>query len=76
MNTLAEKLEPLFKQVVFNMIKQDELREKIRKNKIAVNQIYDYLDKIDVDTEEQKININKIRENIDLIKLQEGEKEK
>ena len=76
MNTLAEKLEPLFKQVVFNMIKQDELREKIRKNKIAVNQIYDYLDKIDVDTEEQKININKIRKNIDLIKLQEGEKEK
>ena len=58
------------------MIKQDELREKIRKNKIAVNQIYDYLDKIDVDTEEQKININKIRKNIDLIKLQEGEKEK
>ena len=76
MNTLAEKLDPLFKQVVFNMIKQDELREKIRKNKIAVNQIYDYLDKIDVDTEEQKININKIRKNIDLIKLQEGEKEK
>lgn len=76
MNTLAEKLEPLFRQVVFNMIKQDELREKIRKNKIAVNQIYDYLDKIDVDTEEQKININKIRKNIDLIKLQEGEKEK
>ncbi|GGZ52848.1 response regulator [Mesonia mobilis] len=76
MNNLAEKLEPLFKQVVFNMITQDELREKIRKNKIAVNQIYNYLDKIDVDTEEQKININKIRENIDLIKLQEGEKEK
>ncbi|HIB37945.1 response regulator [Mesonia sp.] len=75
MNNLAEKLEPLFKQVVFNMIKQDELREKIRKNKIAVNQIYDYLDKIDVDTEEQKLNINKIRKNIDLIKLQEGEKE-
>ncbi|WP_304133276.1 response regulator [Mesonia mobilis] len=76
MNNLAEKLEPLFKQVVFNMITQDELREKIRKNKIAVNQIYNYLDKIDVDTEEQKININKIRKNIDLIKLQEGEKEK
>lgn len=75
MNNLAEKLEPLFKQVVFNMIKQEELREKIRQNKIAVNQIYDYLEKIDVDNEEQKININKIRKNIELINLQEEDKE-
>lgn len=74
MNNLAEKLEPLFKQVVFNMIKQDELREKIRKNKIAVNQIYDYLDKINVDTEEQKINLNKIRKNIDLIQMEKEDK--
>ena len=74
MNNLAEKLEPLFKQVVFNMIKQDELREKIRKNKIAVNQIYDYLDKINVDTEEQKINLSKIRKNIDLIQMEKEDK--
>jgi len=68
MNTLADKLAPLLKKIVFNMIQQEEVREKVRKNKIAVNQIYDYLDKIHVDNEEQKLNINKIRKNIDLIK--------
>ncbi len=69
MNTLDEKLKPLLKQVVFNMVQQEELRENIRRNKIAVNQIYQYLDGINADNEEQRQNIHKIRENIDQINL-------
>ncbi|MBW2961752.1 response regulator [Mesonia aestuariivivens] len=68
MINLAEKLKPLFKKVVFNMIQKEELREKVRKNKIAVNQIYDYLDKIQSENNEQHLNINEIRKNIDFIK--------
>jgi DNA-binding NtrC family response regulator len=75
MNNLAEKLEPLFKKVVFKMVQQEELREKIRKNKIAVNQIYEYLDKFKADNKEQKSNLNHIRKNIDLIKKQSNDAE-
>ena len=61
---LSEKLEPLLKKVVFNMIQQEEVRERIRRNKIAVNQIYQYLDEIKADNNEQQMNIKKIRDNI------------
>ena len=67
MNNLAEKLEPLLKRVVFEMIEKEELREKIRKNKIAVNQIYNYLDHMKYDNEEQQKNISKIKKNIEKI---------
>lgn len=71
MPALDEHLRPLLKKVVFNMVEQDQIREKIRKNKIAVNQIYHYLDAIRADDSEQRVNINKIRESIDEIKNRE-----
>lgn len=71
MEHLTEKLRPLLKKIVFNMEVQEGLREKIRRNKIVVNQIYNYLDSLANDTEEQKENIQKIRENLDEIKPRE-----
>lgn len=68
MPVLHEHLRPFLKKVVFNMVEQDDIREKIRKNKIVVNQIYHYLDAIRADDSEQRVNINKIRESIDEIK--------
>jgi CheY-like chemotaxis protein len=70
MKVMGDKLRPLFKQVVFNMIEKEELREKIRQNKIAVNQIYRYLDGFEADSEEQRNYLTKIRQNIDQIKLE------
>lgn len=69
MNNLSEKLEPFFKKVVFNMNARDELRERIRNNKITVNQIYNYLDKINADNEEHVDNIKKIKEAINKFNL-------
>jgi len=69
MKVLDEKLRPLLKQVVFNMVQKEELRDNIRRNKIAVNQIYQYLENINSDNEEQRQNILKIRKNIDQINL-------
>ncbi|WP_373056187.1 response regulator transcription factor [Zunongwangia sp. H14] len=71
MKNMAEKLKPLLKQVVFNMIEKEELREKIRKNRISINQIYKYLDEINVDNEEQRQNVVKIKQNIDKISNRE-----
>lgn len=64
-NNLGEKLKPLLKKTVINMVAKDELREKIRNNKITVNQIYSYLEQINADNEEQKSNISKIKKAID-----------
>ncbi|MCF4102736.1 response regulator [Gillisia sp. M10.2A] len=64
MNTLDEKLRPLLKKIVFNMSEREEVRLKIRENKIAVNEIYDFLDSINSDNSEQKVNIKEIREKI------------
>lgn len=69
MDNLDVKLHPLLKQIVFNMVGRTEIREKIRQNKIAVNQIYSYLDNLNVDTEEQRENILQIRKNIENIKF-------
>ncbi|WP_121665504.1 response regulator [Mesonia aquimarina] len=71
MKHLDEKLRPLLKKVVFNMIEKEELREKIRKNKIAVNQIYQYLDNMNADNEEQRSNIDQIRKNIEQIEYKQ-----
>ena len=73
MNTLEEKLSPLLKKVVLNMVAKEELRERIRKNKIAVNQIYSYLDSLKADNKEQRENIGKIRESITHFKTEEEE---
>lgn len=69
MNNLSEKLEPFFKKVIFNMNARDELRESIRKNKITVNQIYEYLDKMNVENKEHVENIKKIKEAINKFNL-------
>lgn len=64
MNNLEEKLKPLLKQVVFRMGEKQEVRERLRQNKIAINQIYDYLDNLKADNREQKENISKIKDTI------------
>lgn len=69
MNSLSEKLAPFFKKVVINMVAKDELRERIRRNKITVNQIYEYLDKINADNAEQIDNVEKIRQALGKFKL-------
>lgn len=73
MNNLDEKLEPLLKQVVYNMVQHGELRERIRKNKIAVHQIYSYLDSMKADDKEQRENIRKIRNNLDKFNVEDAE---
>ncbi|WP_372918623.1 response regulator [Salegentibacter sp.] len=65
MNSLDEKLKPLLKKIVYNIVARDDLRERIRKNKIAVNQIYNYLDELHDDNREQQGNIDKIRKDIE-----------
>lgn len=72
MDRLEEKLKPLLKKIVFNMDVREEIRDKVRRNKIVVNQIYNYLDAINSDNEEQRLNLEKIRKGINLINL-EGE---
>ncbi|MCG9970388.1 response regulator transcription factor [Christiangramia crocea] len=71
MNNLAEKLEPFLKKVVVNMVARDELRERIRNNKITVNQIYEYLDQINADNAEQVDNIRKIKEAMNRFKIED-----
>lgn len=62
MNNLEEKLRPFLKKIVFKMDSNDGIREKLRENKIAINQIYDYLDNLNTDNREQKRNIEKLKE--------------
>lgn len=61
MDILDQKLRPLLKKVVFNVGMGREIKEKIRQNKIVVNQIYSYLDNINSDNEEQRLNLEKIK---------------
>jgi response regulator RpfG family c-di-GMP phosphodiesterase len=74
MDNLDKKLSPILKKIVFNMDSREELRDKIRRNKIAVNQIHTYLDNIKMDNEEQKQNIDKIRSNMDDLKFDDDAK--
>ncbi|MDT0644683.1 response regulator [Zunongwangia sp. F363] len=71
MKNMSEKLNPLLKKVVFHMVEKEELREKIRKNRISINQIYKYLDDINIDNEEQRQNVARIKQNIDNISYRE-----
>lgn len=75
MSNLDQKLRPILKKIVFNMDSREDLRNRIRKNKIAVNQIHNYLDNIRMDNEEQKQNINKIRQNINGLNFYDDAKE-
>ncbi|RKS50535.1 response regulator receiver domain-containing protein [Gillisia mitskevichiae] len=74
MHKLQEKLNPLLKRVVFNISQQNVVRERVRKNKIVVNQIYQYLDSIKAENEEQRENLKIIKENIDEIELDKDDK--
>ncbi|MGY5851012.1 response regulator transcription factor [Salegentibacter sp. F14] len=65
MHCLDEKLKPLLKKIVYNMVANEDLRERIRQNKIAVNQIYNYLDSLHDDNDEQRDSIEKIRKEIE-----------
>jgi response regulator RpfG family c-di-GMP phosphodiesterase len=64
MSRLEEKLNPLLKQVAFRLGEKQEVRERLRENKIVINQINDYLDSLKADSNEQKENIGKIRSSI------------
>jgi response regulator RpfG family c-di-GMP phosphodiesterase len=76
MGHLELKLEPLLKKVVFGMVAHEEVRERLRKNKVAVNQIYEYLDQLKVDNKDQKKNIGKIKETINKFKLEQNDDRK
>ena len=69
MNYLGEKLEPLLKKVVVNMVARDDLRERIRNNKITVNQIYNYLDQMNEDNAEHRESIEKIKKAINQFQI-------
>lgn len=75
MNDLEERLSPLLKKVVFNITAKDDLREHLRQNKIAVNQIYDYLDNLNSDNVGQRENISKIKENLRQFNLGDDDRE-
>ncbi len=75
MDDLEERLRPLLKKVVFNITAKDDLRERLRQNKIAVNQIYDYLDNLKSDNREQKENIGKIKRNLRRFNLGDDDRE-
>lgn len=74
MENLHVKLKPFLKKIVFNMDVREEIREKVRRNKIVVNQIYNYLDTINADNEEQRSNLEKIKKNINIINI-DGEED-
>ena len=76
MNNLEEKLRPLLKKVVFNMLTQDKVRERLRKNKVAINQIYEYLDNLKADNKDQQENIGKIKKTIHEFKLGQEDDQK
>ena len=64
MDHLDEKLRPLLKKIVFQMGDREEVRDKIRRNKVVVNKVYKYLDKINLDNAEQRDNLEKIKLNM------------
>lgn len=69
MDDLDKKLYPLFKKVVVNMVTREDLRERLRQNKIAVNQVYDYLNNLKADNAEQRENIRKIKDTLNQFEL-------
>ena len=75
MKQLQEKLRPLLKQVVFKMSTRSGVREKMRQSKISVNQIYDYLDTLKLDNENQQENIDRIKDSIKKFKVEKDDRE-
>lgn len=71
MGNLEEKLRPLLNKVVFHQGSQSPLRERLRKTRIAVNEIYTYLDNLKTDNQEQQENIGKIKDTINRFNLEE-----
>ena len=71
MNELGERLRPLFKKIIINLNSKVELREKLRQNKIAVNKIYEYLEKINEDNHEHLESVNKIKAAISQFNLKD-----
>ena len=65
MSELEVKLNPLLKKVIFHMGSREEVRERLRKHKIAINQIYDYLDNVESETLEQQQDLKKIRKTFE-----------
>ncbi len=76
MNNLEEKLKPLLKKVVFAIVGKNDFRERLRENKIALNQIYDYLDHLKADNIEQKENLVKLKDSIRNQKIGKDEDDK
>ena len=74
MNELDVHLKPLLKKAVFNMQKDDHLREQIRENKIAVRQIYSYLEELNADNEQQNESIIRLKSSIMDLKNKENDK--
>lgn len=64
LDQLENKLKPLLKKIVFNLEVQEEIRDRVRRNKIAVNQIYNYLDSLNSDNLDQRKNIEAIKQHI------------
>ena len=75
MKDLEERLRPLLKKVAFNMSSRNEVRERIRQNKISINQIHDYLDNLKKDNLDQRENIDKLKENIQEFKSRQDDGE-
>lgn len=73
MEQLSQKLLPLLKRVVVQMEGRREIHERRRQNRISMNKIYGYLDKIKAENEQQRENLRQIRENIDIINRENQE---
>lgn len=73
LDSLGEKLNPILKKVVYDMIGNHKIQERIRKNKIAVQQIYNYLDNLKEDNMEKKEVIRKFKEEIGSIEEEPGD---
>lgn len=58
MEHLEENLKPLLKNIAFKMDSRDEVRERLRQNKIAINQINDYLYNLNVENENNRKRLN------------------
>jgi CheY-like chemotaxis protein len=74
MKELDQRLKPLLKMVVLQMSSREEVRERIRQNKISVNQIRQYLDSLNSpEMKERQENIAKIRKGLEQLKFDEEE---
>tara|TARA_R100000935_G_C2835151_1_gene167668 strand:+ start:1783 stop:2337 length:555 start_codon:yes stop_codon:yes gene_type:complete len=67
MDSLQDKLRPLLKKIIFNMDTKYEIHDRIRKNQIAVNQIYNYIDTINLENKDHNKTIEEIKRSMDNI---------